>query len=141
MAETEHERVSTDEVYAWHKGRFGVPDVNLVALKLAEEAGEVAGAVVKRGEGAVRPEKGLTTRADWTRHLLDEIGDAGIVLHVLCAREGVTLDEVIAARFRGNVSLRPSQERRAGTGQDAEPLRGPWMVPTIAPDVRAGGAS
>jgi NTP pyrophosphatase (non-canonical NTP hydrolase) len=108
MSDTD--RVKTEDVIAWHRARFGEPDTALVALKLAEETGEVAEAVVKRAEGAVRPAKGLTTREEWTAHLLGEIGDVGIVLHTLCAREGTTLDEVIAARFRGDVSKRERQE-------------------------------
>lgn len=107
--------VSTAEVYAWHVGRFGEPDRSLVALKLAEETGEVCGAVVKRAEGAVRPEKGLTTWAEWTAHLHDEMGDVAIVLNVLAGREGTTVDELLARRFRDDVSKRPCQEAPRGT--------------------------
>jgi hypothetical protein len=103
--------VTTAEVYRWHLGRFGVPDVALVGLKGAEEMGEVAGAIVKRAEGAVRPAKGLVNREDWTRHLLEEIGDVAIALHVLAGREGTTLDEVLRRRFRDDVSRRTGQER------------------------------
>lgn len=111
--------VTTDEVYAWHVGRFGEPDVALVGLKLAEEAGEVAGALVKRAEGAVRPAKGLVDYGDWTAHLHGEIGDIGIVLNVLAGREGVPLDELIARRFRDDVSRRTGQEHSRRTNDEA----------------------
>jgi hypothetical protein len=48
----------------------------------------VLGAIFKRGEGR---------RA--TRHVLDELGDVGIVLVVLAAREGYGLNELITRRF------------------------------------------
>jgi NTP pyrophosphatase (non-canonical NTP hydrolase) len=80
------------EVHAWHEATFGIPadraDEVLTAAKLIEEAGEVLGAIFKRGEGR---------RA--TRHVLDELGDVGIVLVVLAAREGYGLNELITRRF------------------------------------------
>jgi NTP pyrophosphatase (non-canonical NTP hydrolase) len=80
------------DVNLWHRATFGVPTDHaaevLTAAKLIEEAGEVLGAIIKRGEGR---------RA--TRHVLDELGDVGIVLVVLAAREGYGLNELITRRF------------------------------------------
>lgn len=68
--------------------RWGSRDLDKVALKFAEEAGEVAGAVVKYNEH---------------RCLIDEldaeVGDALIVLSQIAAIRGTTLEALRANRF------------------------------------------
>lgn len=73
---------------AWHEARWGDKSDDRVFLKLLEEVGEAAGAVVKRDEGRRT-----------TLDVLDELGDVTIVLTVLLARHGVTFDEVRARRW------------------------------------------
>lgn len=61
----------------------------LMAAKLAEEAGEVCGAIIKRAEGR---------RTD--QDVKDEIGDVLIVLSVIAGRHEWTLADLLADRAR-----------------------------------------
>ena len=86
----------TDEEYIaeWHRRRY--PDTHplVIAAKLAEETGEVVGAMFRLSEGRGDP-------IEWEEHLADEIGDVLIVLSVIAQRASldVTLDALRAARF------------------------------------------
>lgn len=77
------------DIVAWHDAKWPEKgDNRVVAAKLAEECGEVCGAVIKQAEGR-------RTTAD----VLDEIGDALIVLTVLSERYGYAIAEARARRF------------------------------------------
>lgn len=76
-------------IAAWHDERWPEKaDVRIVGAKLAEEAGEVCGALIKRAEGR---------RTD--DDVLDELGDVAIVLTVLAARLGHSIEAVRRRRF------------------------------------------
>lgn len=68
--------------------QWGAKDDLAIGLKLAEEAGEVAGAIVKIPEGRATFED-----------MEDEIGDVLIVLSQLAAKRGTTLEKIRRARF------------------------------------------
>lgn len=72
--------------------RWGIRSLERVALKFAEEAGEIAGAVVKEQEGRCT-----------LSHLDDEVGDALIVLSQIAAIRGTTLSRLRARRFKAIV--------------------------------------
>lgn len=79
---------SAAEILAWHEAAWpDKPDIT-VGAKLAEEAGEVCGALIKRDEGR-------RTTAD----VLDELGDVAVVLNVLAARHDTTVDALLTRRF------------------------------------------
>lgn len=59
-----------------------------IALKLCEEAGEVAGAAIKKDEGRAK-----------LSDMDDEVGDVLIVLSQYAAQRGTTLDELRKRRF------------------------------------------
>lgn len=86
------ERLQRD-VSAWHRATFG-PDCPpwAVALKLAEEAGEVCRAVVEADYASVNG----TGR---TSDLADELGDVVIACAGLAARSGIDLNDAVAARW------------------------------------------
>lgn len=67
---------------------FGPPQLSGVGLKLGEEFGEVARALVRIIEG--RP-------GDWVEELKGEIGDLGVVLSQICHTCGFDLIEAIEA--------------------------------------------
>jgi NTP pyrophosphatase (non-canonical NTP hydrolase) len=81
---------TTMEAYIaeWHEHKYGVVDDRIVGCKLAEESGEVCGALIKIREGRVE-------RSD----VADELGDVLIVLSVLAGRYGYTLEELREQRF------------------------------------------
>lgn len=77
-------------VSVWHDAKWpGKSDDVWVSAKLAEEAGEVNGAVIKMSEGR-------KTETD----LMDEMGDVLICLSVLAGRHDWTLDDLRARRLR-----------------------------------------
>jgi NTP pyrophosphatase (non-canonical NTP hydrolase) len=76
------------EILEFAEHHWGCKDLRGVCLKLMEEAGEVAGAVVKIPEGRA-------TEQD----LFDEMGDVLIVLSQLAAKHNKTLAELRANRF------------------------------------------
>ena len=80
----------------WHRKRFPRTTLDDLGLKLAEEAGEVVGAIVRLNEIARRQREG--SDLEWRERLTDEIGDVAIVLLVLCARGGLDFEEVVADR-------------------------------------------
>jgi NTP pyrophosphatase (non-canonical NTP hydrolase) len=79
-------------VVEWHDREWNTPRKSTVdiALKLCEEAGEVAGAVTKLRECRVGAS---------TANIRDEIGDVLIVLEVLTARLGTTVGQCLEARW------------------------------------------
>lgn len=89
------------EIFTWRTERWPKPDdrseISMAltrlpsihdAAKLAEETGEVIGAVIKVGEG----------RATYNEFKA-ELGDALIALSVIAGRHGWTLDELRANRW------------------------------------------
>jgi NTP pyrophosphatase (non-canonical NTP hydrolase) len=84
----------TDEVYRWQAEQFGVGIPQNYALVVAEEAGEVCRAVLKREQGI------RGTREEWTAKLREELGDLLITMHALAGSEGWDLEEIAAARWR-----------------------------------------
>ena len=76
------------EIAEWHDKRWNEKDDRVVAAKLAEECGEVCGALIKQHEGR---------RTD--NDVRDEIGDVLVVLAVLAGRRGWTLADILADRY------------------------------------------
>ena len=80
----------TVEAYVakWHDEKWPDKDDRIVGTKLAEEAGEVCGALIKIAEGR-------KTQQD----MFDEMGDVLIVLSTLAGRHGTTLETLRADRL------------------------------------------
>ena len=72
----------------WHDKKWPEKDDRHVAAKLAEETGEVCGALIKLVEGRRSIDD-----------VKDEIGDVLIVLSVLAGRHGWTLEGLRTRRF------------------------------------------
>lgn len=88
--EDDEGRDTTEAAYSlWHEAKFPDRDDVWVSAKLAEEAGEVNGALIKMSEGRAT-----------TDDLADEMGDALIALSVLAGRHGWTLDELRSQRAK-----------------------------------------
>ncbi len=82
--------MTTEEVIAdFCVRQWGDKDRPWVGLKLAEESGEVCGALVKIPEGRATEED-----------LDKEIGDVLIVLSQLAAQKGLTLESLRECRFK-----------------------------------------
>lgn len=81
-----------DAVDVWHRDRYPTATAKDVALKLAEEAGEVCGAVVE----VDHPPMNGTRDA---RALADELGDVVIAATALAARAGIDLQGAVAGRW------------------------------------------
>lgn len=80
----------TSAVGKWHHERYrGAPDA-AVALKLAEEVGELI--------RAINGEIGVHDSAD-SGSVYDELGDVLIVATVIAHRHGWTIGDVLADRF------------------------------------------
>lgn len=103
------------DVIEWHDREWPSPDgtpaqLDRIALKLAEEVGELAGAIVKHVQGR--------TDADWLANATAELGDVAIVLMVLAGRlretTGISLGAAIAERW-GNVQQRRGAHHRGET--------------------------
>lgn len=77
------------EILAFAMEQWGEKDWSGIGLKLGEEAGEIAGALVKIPEGRASLED-----------LDDEVGDILIVLSQIAARRGTTLLKLREARFQ-----------------------------------------
>ena len=89
------------EILDFATEQWGEKDFAGMALKLAEESGEIAGACVKIPEGRASVDD-----------LDKEIGDALIVLSQLAAKRGTTLRDLRAIRFAqivDRVSKKPTQ--------------------------------
>ena len=84
----EDARPFEDVIAEWHDSKWGDKDDRVVAAKLAEECGEVCGALIKLAEDR-------RTLFD----VKDELGDVLVVLSVLAGRHGWTLDDLRADRF------------------------------------------
>lgn len=90
---TESGETMQRRMLAWSLDRWPDEDVLSDALGIAEEAGEVCRAVLKRRHGT------RGTKADWTAQLRSEAADTTIVLLVLAEREGFDLLAAVAERF------------------------------------------
>jgi len=82
------EMTTEQHILAFATFQWGLKDLSGVALKLAEECGEIAGAIIKTNEGRSTHEE-----------LDKEMGDALIVLSQLAANRGTTLEKLRADRF------------------------------------------
>jgi len=71
-----------------HNQQFGDKALVTRALKLMEEAGEVAGAVIRHDE--------LRKGRNWEDEIKSEIGDVMIVLMGVCAKQGYSLTDITA---------------------------------------------
>lgn len=76
------------DVASWHRHNFGAPNQLLVALKVAEEAGELAGAVVKGAEP-------MRDTAHWDLKAQDAVGDTIIALAMFCNARGLSLEHCV----------------------------------------------
>ena len=82
------------EVAEWHeKQPWRDDDQVAITLGLAEEAGEVARAVLKRHQ-AIRG-----THEEWTQEVWKELGDVLIKAAAIANKEGIDLEDVIVARW------------------------------------------
>lgn len=77
-----------DDILDFAERNWGSKTLAGIALKLAEETGEIAGACVKIPEGRAT-----------VSELDKELGDALIVLSQLAAKRGRTLEDLRAQRF------------------------------------------
>lgn len=87
-----------EQVVEWHDRTWGGPEIKTLvkcALKVAEEAGEVAGAAIKMDEGR-------RTAQD----LADEAGDVVIALATALNRAGVSLGDAVMQRWFNDVCTR-----------------------------------
>jgi NTP pyrophosphatase (non-canonical NTP hydrolase) len=84
--------LTQSDVADWHRSRFPGCDPRDVALKLAEEAGEVCRAVLE----VRHPTLNGTVR---TTSLGDELGDVVIAAYALATRTGIDLDHAVARRW------------------------------------------
>lgn len=76
----------------WHGQRFPEAKASHIALKLAEETGEVCRALV---------ESSFPSRSDHHREsLADELGDVLIVLAALASKCGISLAKAVEARWK-----------------------------------------
>lgn len=111
--------LAQDRVGSHHNEQFGDKSLLARALKLAEEAGEVAGAVIRHNEGRSNPlseswwqrlvrfvlRRPQPVSESWDAEIKAEIGDVMIVLLALCDKQGyrlieITRDSAIAFRNR-----------------------------------------
>lgn len=76
------------EILQFAEDQWGERTIELIGLKVAEEAGEIAAAIVKIPEG----------RLTWA-DLDKEVGDILIVLSQIAAKRGWTLEQMRARRF------------------------------------------
>lgn len=81
-------KTTEQEILDFATYQWGGKELAAIALKLAEECGEIAGAIIKTNEGR-------STYAE----LDEEMGDALIVLSQLAARRGTTLEDLRSQRF------------------------------------------
>ena len=77
------------QILQFAQARWGRVSLGVIAAKLAEETGEVCGAIFKMPEGRA-------TQADFEA----ELGDVLIVLSQFAARCGKTLEQLREARWR-----------------------------------------
>lgn len=81
-------KTTETEILEFATAKWGEKSMERLLTKLAEETGEIAGAIIKIPEGRA-------TEQD----LDDELGDALIVLSQFAARRGTTLEALRARRF------------------------------------------
>jgi NTP pyrophosphatase (non-canonical NTP hydrolase) len=92
------------QIETWCRDRFGDdPDPKADGLIIAEEAGEVCRAILKRQHG----QRGGTFE-HWSAEIRKEAADVVIALYSLAANEGFDLDEAIRDRW-AEVSQRTKQ--------------------------------
>jgi NTP pyrophosphatase (non-canonical NTP hydrolase) len=84
------------EVAVWSNRNFGGPDlypVEIAALGMGEEAGELQRAILKRWHNI------RGTHEEWTEEIKKELGDCFIKLCDVASRAGLGLEECIDQRW------------------------------------------
>jgi NTP pyrophosphatase (non-canonical NTP hydrolase) len=86
---------TSETVGRWLESTYG-PERNLLlqGLKLASEAGELVGAIGKRGDGRPAPPEG------WGTHIRREAADVLIALLAIAYTEGFDLNVAAADKWR-----------------------------------------
>lgn len=85
--------VNQKDVLAWRRQAFvHQPDVIIQAAKVAEEAGEVLGAVVKRHQG-------VKQHIDWTDEIKKEMADLYFAMLTVAELEGWDFNENATAQW------------------------------------------
>lgn len=101
IAQAADSRTTERKILDFAEQHWGEKSLSAIAARLAEECGEVAGAIIKEEEGRKTP-----------RDLLNEIGDVLIVLSQLAAKRGMTLEDIREERF--NYIQRRNNEKSNG---------------------------
>lgn len=102
------------EILEFATAQWGEKDLPAIGLKVGEEAGEVAGALVKIPEGRATLED-----------LDKEVGDLLIVLSQIAAKRGWTLEQLRAKRFeqiKARALVRDDLPSGIGTVLSTRPL-------------------
>lgn len=105
------------EVGAWLDEHLPGRSIELQALVLAEEVGELCRAVVKRQQGI------RGTHAEWSAQLRAEAGDVLLTLYSLAASEGFDLHDAAARKWQQILRRDPTAHRPAHTEPAANPTR------------------
>lgn len=113
---------SEQEILQLAEKLWGVRTLDQVALKLAEESGEVCGAVVKL-------EDGRASLVD----LAEEAGDALFVLAQLAAKLGTTLQSLLASACVKNTVKLLKNPASDPQGSKNDPLSGSPDLQTVHP--------
>ena len=81
------------------------PNLDVVSegLALAEEAGEVCRAILKRKEGT------RGTKVGWTEELAKELGQTLLVILNMAAEEGLSAEDILV-KARNGFFLKPDRE-------------------------------
>ncbi len=80
-----------DLLHEWQSKNFGSQPISNAALGVAEEAGELAHAVLKRLQGI----RGFRDDVKYHAAVTDAIGDIAIYSMQLCSAIGVSFDSVV----------------------------------------------
>lgn len=87
------------DIGVWCLGQFGEPDPFKDALAIAEEAGEVCRAVLKRDQADQGTNNRKGTPGEWNVELVKEAADTLIALLSLADNEGFDLFGAARERF------------------------------------------
>lgn len=82
------------EFHAWTQANFPTQTAEQAGLALAEEAGELCRAILKRAQGI------RGTSGEWEAEVAKEIGDVFMALQWIANRFNLDLDEVVLDRWK-----------------------------------------
>jgi len=91
-------KLTQEMAYTYHQKHGFEPNVLHQALNIAEEAGEIARAILKRAQGI------RCTREMWDAEVQKEAGDLVISLMCLAAIDGFDLSEAVDKRWDAVIS-------------------------------------